>query len=56
MRNVHLILIGKPQGRGHVRDLVIDGKVILKLALKKQCECAGSTEVVQRDRKTDSMT
>jgi hypothetical protein len=31
----HKTLIGKPQGRGHVGDLIADGRIILKLILQQ---------------------
>jgi hypothetical protein len=35
MRNIYKILVRKPQGRGHLGDIPIDGKLILKWILKK---------------------
>jgi hypothetical protein len=29
MRNVYSILVGKPEGKNHLEDLGIDGKIIL---------------------------
>jgi hypothetical protein len=36
MRNPYNILVRKPEGKNHLEDLGIDGKVILKCILKKQ--------------------
>jgi hypothetical protein len=33
MRTVYKILVGKPEGRDHVEDVGIDGRVILKWIL-----------------------
>jgi hypothetical protein len=30
MRNAYKILVGKPEGRDHLEDLSVDGKIILK--------------------------
>jgi hypothetical protein len=37
MRNVYTILIGKPEGRTQLKDLGIDGKIILKWILRIWC-------------------
>jgi hypothetical protein len=33
MRNAYSILIGKPEGRHHLKDLGVDGKIILEWIL-----------------------
>jgi len=35
MRNVHRIWVGKPEGKGHLEDLGIVGKIILEWILQK---------------------
>jgi hypothetical protein len=29
-RNAHILLVGKPEGRNHLGDLGIDGRIVLK--------------------------
>jgi hypothetical protein len=36
MRNTYTILVGICEGKDHLEDLGVDGKVILKLILKTQ--------------------
>jgi hypothetical protein len=35
MRNVYNISVGNPEGRDDLEDLGVDGRIILKLILKK---------------------
>jgi hypothetical protein len=35
MRNAFKIVVGKPEGKNHLEDLGIDGRIILKLILWK---------------------
>jgi hypothetical protein len=36
MRSTYKILVGKPKGKIHLRDLGVDGRIMLKRVLKKQ--------------------
>jgi hypothetical protein len=36
MRNMCKILVGKPEGRNHLEDLGVDGRIILKWILKNR--------------------
>ena len=31
--NINMVLIGKPEGKNHLEDLSVDGRIILKLFL-----------------------
>jgi hypothetical protein len=35
MRNAHNILVGKPEGKNHLKDLGVDGNIILQWILEK---------------------
>jgi hypothetical protein len=35
MRNAYKILVGKPSGQDHLRDLGTDGRIILKMNLNR---------------------
>jgi hypothetical protein len=35
IRNVYQIFVGKPEGKNHLEDLGIDGRIILKWILRK---------------------
>jgi len=35
MRNIYKILIGKPEGKNHLEDLDIDGRIIFEWILEK---------------------
>jgi hypothetical protein len=35
LRNVYEVLVKRPEGKDHLEDLGVDGKMILKLILKK---------------------
>jgi hypothetical protein len=37
-RNVYRVLIGKPDENNHLKDLCVDGRIILKSILKKEAE------------------
>jgi hypothetical protein len=36
IRNAYNILVGKPEGKNHLEDLDVDGKIILEWILRKQ--------------------
>ena len=34
-RGAYKVLVGKPEGKNHLKDLGVDGRIILKLIFKK---------------------
>jgi hypothetical protein len=39
--NAYEPLVGKPEGRNHLDDLMIDGRIILEWILEKHGGCCG---------------
>ena len=41
-RDVHRVLVGKPEGKSHLEDQDVDGRIILRWIFRK-CERDGGT-------------
>jgi hypothetical protein len=55
MRNTYIILVRKPEGRDHLQDLDIDGRIISRHILRKLCVRVQTTFICLRTRPSVSL-